>query len=290
MRLALALLGLLAILVLLSLVTTRVTMPMGGLGRQLLSSALNGTAALVALLGMGRYLERRGPSELGLGRQGVGRHLGWGMLLGAGLMGAVVAVLSLPGWLQWGGGPPDTLRQHGREALVWLAIFLFAGVFEEVLFRGLFFRLVEEWLGSGAALAASGALFGLIHMDNDYGTGLIAMTIALEGGLLLGACYMLSRSLWFPIAVHVAWNCAEGVLFGLPVSGTPVHSVFTGRLVGPAFWTGGAFGPEAGAVSILLSTLAGVALVRAAARRGQWRPLSLRTHATSESGARRPWP
>jgi len=284
-RLGLTLLGALALAMLLFILTAGMTMPMGWRGRQLLSAILNATAALAALLGVGRYLEHRGPSELGLGLRGAGRHLGWGAVLGAGLMGTVAAVLTLPGWLQWVDGPPDTLREHGREMLVWLAIFVFAGLFEEVLFRGVFFRLLEEWLGSGAALGVSSALFGLLHIGNDNGTGLTSAAIALEAGVLLSGCYMLSRSLWLPVGLHVAWNCTQGVLLGLPVSGATVHGVFKGRLVGPEFWTGGAFGPEASALSILLNTLVGVALVVAAARRGQWRSFRSRQGSQEERGS-----
>lgn len=289
MRLGISLLAALALVLLLSIATAGVTMPMGGLGRQLLNSLLTCVAALAAMLGVGRYLERQGPARLGLGLQGAGRHAAWGLVLGTGLMGAVAAVLTGAGWIQWSAGPPDTVRQHGREMLLWLAIFLFAGIFEEVVFRGILFRLLEEWLGSGVALLLSGALFGLVHLNNAHGSMVSAMAIAVEAGLLLGACYMRTRSLWFPIGVHIAWNCTQGVVFGLAVSGGSVHGVFEGRAVGPEVWTGGAFGPEAGAVSIVLATLAGVALVVAARRRGQWRPFTLRrtpSEAVSEPGAR----
>jgi hypothetical protein len=261
-----------AALVLLTLLIGGVTMQMRGLGDQLLVAVLNATAVLVALLGVGRYVERRGPAELGLGLRGAARELSWGMLLGAGLMFAVAAVLALPGWFQWVDEPPGASQPQARAVLMWLAIFAAAGFFEELLFRGIAFRLLEEWLGSAAALAVSGAFFGLIHMNNEHGSALTAVTIALEAGLLLGGSYMLTRSLWFPTAVHIAWNWTQGVLLGVPVSGIEVQSVLKSRLDGPEFWTGGAFGVEAGAISILLSTLVGVALVVTAARRGHWRP------------------
>jgi hypothetical protein len=271
-RLVLSLGGALAALVLLTLLIGGVTMPVRGLGDQLLVAVLNATAVLVALLGVGRYVERRGPAELGLGRRGAARELGWGMLLGAGLMFAVAAVLALPGWFQWVDESPGAPRPQARAVLMWLAIFAAAGFFEELLFRGIAFRLLEEWLGSAMALAVSGALFGWIHMNNEHGSALTAATIALEAGLLLGGSYMLTRSLWFPTAVHIAWNWTQGVLLGVPVSGIEVQSVLKSRLEGPEVWTGGAFGVEAGGVSILLSTLVGVALVVAAARRGHWQP------------------
>lgn len=262
---------------LLTLATGWLTPPGGGLGALLLAAVLRLTAALVALLGVGRYLEQRSPAQLGLGLRGSVRLLGWGALLGTGLMTLVAAVLALAGWYTLVAAP--TAASRSRDVLMWLAILAAASFTEELYFRGMAFRLLEEWLGSGAALVVSSAFFGLAHLNNEGASVLAAVSIALEAGLLLGGCYMLTRSLWFPTAVHVAWNCTEGVLLGVPVSGNEVASVFVTRLEGPEAWTGGVFGPEAGGVSLLLATLVGCVIIAAAIRRGQWKPFLSRRRA-----------
>lgn len=233
----------------------------------------------VALLLIGRWLEGRGPAQLGLGLQGAARDLGRGVVLGTGLMSAVVGVLALAGWYHLVDGPPETAWDEAGDALVWAAIFTVAGFFEEVAFRGVTFRLLEEWLGSTAALVLSSAFFGLIHGTNPHATWFATLAIALEAGLLLGAAYMLTRSLWFVTGLHLAWNWTQGALFGVAVSGTSVEGLLESQLVGPETWTGGAFGAEAGCVALLLCTAAGVVMAVYAARHGQWVPFMPRRRA-----------
>jgi membrane protease YdiL (CAAX protease family) len=222
---------------------------------------------------------RRTLPQLGLGGQGALRDTVRGLLLGTALMSAVIGVMALAGWYHLVDGPPESFQEEAREALVWSGIFTVAGFFEEVLFRGIAFRLLEEWLGSGVALLISSAFFGLVHGMNPHATWFATLAIALEAGVLLGAAYMLTRSLWFATGVHVAWNWTQGALFGVAVSGTDVDALLESRTEGPEAWTGGGFGAEAGGVALLLCTTAGVLLLVYAVRRGQWIPFLPRRRA-----------
>jgi hypothetical protein len=248
----------------------------------LLFSLGNAASVVLALVLVDGRMERRTLAQLGLGRQGALRDLGWGLLLGTALMSAVVGVLALAGWYALVEGRPETFQDEVRDALWWTAIFLVAGFFEEVAFRGIGFRLLEEWLGSAAALVISSAFFGLFHGDNPHVTPFATLAIAVEAGLMLGAAYMLTRSLWFATGLHVAWNWTQGSLFGVAVSGTNVESLLESELVGPQAWTGGDFGAEAGGVALLLGTAVGVLLLVAAVRRGQWVPFLPRRRARQQ--------
>ncbi|NMO17771.1 CPBP family intramembrane metalloprotease [Pyxidicoccus fallax] len=230
-------------------------------------------AALLTLVLVDGLLERKNLEQLGLRRRGALRELGWGTLLGAGQMALVVGVLALAGWYELVEGRPETVQDEVRGALWWAGIFAAAGFQEEVLFRGIGFRLLEEWLGSAAALVLSSAFFGLVHIGNPNATPFATLAIAVEAGVMLGGAYMLTRSLWFATGAHIAWNWVQGPFFGIAVSGTKQDSLLEGRLVGPEVWTGGAFGAEAGGVALLVGTAVGVLLVVAAARRGRWVPL-----------------
>ncbi|HYO69142.1 MAG TPA: type II CAAX endopeptidase family protein [Archangium sp.] len=236
------------------------------------TTLLNALEVTLALVWVGHTLEHRTPAELGLPLRGALRDGGWGALVGFALISTVVGLLALFGWYRLGAGPVETVGEEAREALLYAGGFVFVSCFEEVLFRGIGFRLLEEWLGSAAALLISSVLFGLIHLNNPDSTWFAVLAIALEAGVLLGAAYMLTRSLWFVIGIHWAWNWTLGSLFGVNVSGMRVDGVLDGALVGPVFWTGGAFGAEAGGVALLLCTAVGVGLTWGAARRGQWRP------------------
>jgi uncharacterized protein len=140
---------------------------------------------------------------------------------------------------------------------------------EEVLFRGILFRWLEEFAGSWAALAVTSALFGLAHIMNPNATWFSSFTIAVEAGVLLGGAYMLTRSLWMPIGLHAAWNFTQGFIFDVPVSGLDQEGLVTARLSGPEILSGGAFGLEASVIALIIATAAGVWLVVLSVRRGE---------------------
>ena len=149
---------------------------------------------------------------------------------------------------------------------------LWPSYLEEVLTRALIFRITEEGLGSWIALALSSVFFGFAHKWNPGASTISSVAIAVEAGILLGAGYMFTRRLWFVSGLHFAWNFVQGGVFGAPVSGMELKGWLQGKLIGPDWLTGGKFGPEASLVTLLLCSLAGLAILSAAVCRGQVKP------------------
>jgi membrane protease YdiL (CAAX protease family) len=143
-----------------------------------------------------------------------------------------------------------------------------AAVTEEILFRGILFRWLEQFGGSWLALLLTSAFFGAAHLANPNASPIAAVGIALEAGVMLGAAYMLTRSLWLPIGLHAAWNFTQGEIYDIPVSGTEVQGLVDARLVGPPLLTGNGFGLEASIIAILVATAFGLWLLSLAVRRG----------------------
>ncbi len=100
-----------------------------------------------------------------------------------------------------------------------------AGVGEEIVSRGVIFRIVEEGLGTWAALLLSAAVFGGLHAWNPNATAWSALAIAIEAGLLFGLLYHVTRSLWVCMGMHATWNVAQGPIYGIPVSGFEQHGL-----------------------------------------------------------------
>jgi membrane protease YdiL (CAAX protease family) len=126
-----------------------------------------------------------------------------------------------------------------------LTVAFTVAIFEEILIRGIVFRIMEEKLGSYIALVISALIFGALHLFNPAATLVSAAYIAMEAGLLLGAAYIYSRSLWLPIAIHFAWNFMQSGIFGAITSGNDdTGSLLTTKIIGPELLTGGKFGPE----------------------------------------------
>jgi membrane protease YdiL (CAAX protease family) len=212
-----------------------------------------------------RWLEGEEDREFTLA--GSGRELGLGLAIGFGLFSTAVGIVALLGGFEVAG-----IRGLG---VIWpmLSLAVVSGVFEETLFRGILFRHVETMLGSWAALASTSALFGAAHLMNPDATPFAALAIAIEAGILLGAAYMLTRRLWLAIGIHAAWNFTQGWVFSIPVSGgdAPLGLLIT-RRVGPDWLIGGEFGLEASVIAMAVATLAGVAMLMRAVKRGEVRP------------------
>jgi hypothetical protein len=145
-----------------------------------------------------------------------------------------------------------------------------SGTIEEIVFRGVVFRLLEERAGTSLALAVSSLLFGLGHLVNPNATALGAAAIVVEGGLMLAAAYLLTRRLWLPIGVHAGWNFAQAGIFGVPTSGKRTTGLLEGELVGPEWLAGGRFGAEASIVAVVVCGALGAVLLVRAARRDRW--------------------
>lgn len=220
-----------------------------------------GTIALVT-----RLVERRPLAEVGLGPRELPGQWGRGFVVGAGFMVACVAVLALLGGYRVAGLSPAPGPLLGG-----LLLQIGVGLFEEGLFRGILFRYLEEGLGSWAALAITAAIFGAAHLANADATLWGAAAITIEAGILLGAAYMLTRSLWFVAGLHTAWNFFQGPVFGFEISGSGMtfDSLLTPRIQGPELLTGGGFGIEASLIAVLLGLALGMWYAARAARAGR---------------------
>ncbi|MEO6775288.1 MAG: type II CAAX endopeptidase family protein [Kofleriaceae bacterium] len=219
-----------------------------------------GVAALLLYAGFVRLVEQRRAEELG--SRGAVAEVGLGFAIGAALFALTMAILLLAGIAHVGRG------DGVRALVVGLGVAVGAALLEETLLRAIFFRIVEDRLGTWTALALSAALFGVLHAFSPGATVISTAAIALEAGVILAAAYAFSRRLWLPIGLHAAWNFTEGGVFGASVSGTRPYGLVSSHFSGPALLSGGAFGPEASIVAVLVCLSAGVALIAVARRRG----------------------
>ncbi|HVI99158.1 MAG TPA: type II CAAX endopeptidase family protein [Sphingomonas sp.] len=224
--------------------------------------------ALGAALFTGAYLafvklvERRTPTAFGLA--GWAKELGAGLLIGFLIFSAIVGVMALFGGYR-------VVGTRGLEVL-WpvLGISLISGFPEEIVLRGVVFRLLERWLGSWIALAISALLFGAGHLANPNASWFAAICIAFEAGIMLAAAYMVTRRLWAAIGIHAAWNFTQGGIYGIAISGLDTQGVFVPRIAGSDLLTGGAFGAEASLPALILATALGVVLLVIAHRKGNF--------------------
>jgi membrane protease YdiL (CAAX protease family) len=213
-----------------------------------------------------RFVDRRTPATLGLTlsrRWWV--ELLTGLLLGLLLIVIIFAAEWALGWVTvhdiWFA---DGEQRFLPAILGPLAIFVIIGFCEELIFRGYLLRNCAEGLsGATGARAAilvawlvSSLLFGLYHFFNPFATWASTLNLSVAG-LMFGLPMVLTGRLAMPIGLHITWNFAQANLFGFAVSGNNFSGVTLLRtsLNGPALWTGGAFGPEAGLLGLVAMAL-----------------------------------
>ncbi|MYX76359.1 type II CAAX endopeptidase family protein [Streptomyces sp. SID3915] len=209
--------------------------------------------------------ERRPVTELA--RKGAWSAIGRGAVIGVAMFGAVMANIAFLGYY-------DVHGLGSVTGAVGLVGFMAAAAFtEEVMFRGVLFRIIEEYTGTWIALISTGLVFGLMHLANPHADLWGAIAIAIEAGGMLGAAYVATRSLWLPIGLHFGWNFAAAGIFSTEVSGndTPQGLLDT-TTSGPTPITGGAFGPEGSLYSVLFGVLVTLGFLWLAHRRGNLVP------------------
>ena len=197
-------------------------------------------------------------------QQDSGKNLGLGLLAGFAIMALAVGVAAAIGVYRIT-GPGDT----STLVLELVGTAIVPGFMEELFFRGILFRWLEEFGGSWLALLLTSALFGAAHLGNPNATAFSAFCIAVEAGVLLGAAYMVTRSLWLPMGLHAAWNFTQGEVFDVPVSGIDEHGLVTAQMSGPPLLSGGNFGLEGSIIGLTIATAAGLWLVWLAVKQGK---------------------
>ena len=225
----------------------------------------NLVAALACALGYWAYanrVERREVTEL----SGSGALAEWAR--GAGL-GVLLGLLTLaPLWglgiyrIEGLGDSFPLLKQMPEMLLV--------SVFEELLIRGVIFRIAEQAWGSRRALVLSTAVFVAAHLPGEI--SLTGVLVTAAASLAFTAAYQISRRLWLPMGMHFAWNYLFSAVFSVPVSGHEAKGWLHGSMSGPEWLSGGAYGVEASATALLVWALAAALLLRRAHTRGNFVP------------------
>ena len=204
-----------------------------------------------------RYYERRAAQELSL--------LPWRWIVLAAVAGSLsigVTILVL-----YATGHYQLLSFRGfDQATGILATIWIAAVMEEVAFRAILFRILEEGIGTRAALVASAVIFCVAHLTNNgvHWVTLLSVTLA---GLMWALVFIVWRNIWVAAAHHCCWN-ATIFMIGLPLSGEDwrAQALFETVSHGSVLWTGGAFGPEDSLVNVFISIVICTALWRLARR------------------------
>jgi hypothetical protein len=227
-----------------------------------IGSLASGAAFFLATFLARRILDRRSFLSLGFGFD---RHalpdLLIGFLIPLPMIALAFVIESSMGWVRWEGWAWQSLpaAQVVIGLASGLAMFAVVGLTEETLSRGYHLQNLAEAIGLPRAWLLSSLIFAALHVFNP-GFSLQAGIGLVLAGLFLATGWIRTGRLWLSIGLHLGWNFFEGTVFGFAVSGLDLFRLMRHQVEGPQWATGGAFGPEAGAV-VLPSLLLGTALV-----------------------------
>ncbi|WP_423998746.1 lysostaphin resistance A-like protein [Maribacter sp. IgM3_T14_3] len=136
-----------------------------------------------------------------------------------------------------------------QELFLTTVLFILVAFLEEVLFRGYIQKNLMLSFNKYVALIVASALFALMHGANPN-ISLFSLLGLFLAGMALGATYMYTKNLWYPIAFHFSWNLFQSLL-GFNVSGQDIYSIIEFTVPENNKINGGQFGFEGSVFSLL---------------------------------------
>lgn len=242
----------------------------------LLLSALAACAVFFfAVWFAGRFIDYRRLADYGLHlNRNWWRDLAVGLLIGGVMAGMVFVIELAVGWIV--PGRPFAPAQAGAGFapgfVMALANLLLIAFYEELFFRGYVLKNLAEGLnlpviGPAQAISAAAAIgalfFAISQLTDTSASSAFSLTNLILLGLLYALGVALTGELALPLGLHIGWGLLRGYVFGFPTGGFS----FPGGVVvpvtqgGPALWTGGASGPEAGLLGSLAVIVGGLLVV-----------------------------
>lgn len=215
---------------------------------------LLGFAPIIVIFVLWAKLVEKSPwAGIGFRKKGAIASFFKGYAIGAGLLTLCVLIVWLLGGLEFKGFNLST-----QVLLSFIPIFgawIIQGTAEEVVCRGWLFSSLSARHNTWVGLAISSLFFTALHLGNN-GISLIPLLDLLLFGIL-AALYMLKTDdIWGVSGIHAAWNCFQGNIFSIAVSGSNAGPAFIQvSSKGPDWLSGGSFGIEGSLISVLVQTL-----------------------------------
>lgn len=199
------------------------------------------------------YIERRSAASMGFKKGSAVCEYAVGLLLGAVMMSAVVALSVLSGAVEYSG----IADFAWPTVIAYFVGYMIQGMAEEALFRGYYMVSTAKSASLSRALLISSAVFMLSHSANT-GIGALGYVNLFLFAAFAGIYIMRRGSLWGIGALHASWNFMQGVIFGFGVSGNAAGTHVIGLISKQGYDTlnGGVFGPEGGLFVTLILFIA----------------------------------
>jgi uncharacterized protein len=193
-----------------------------------------------------KAIDKKSIKSLGFSFQNGPRSLLYGLLFALVIIGGGTLLLYATGYINLQHAGSGT----GSIALSFL-LFILVAFNEEIVMRGYVLNTLMGAMNKYLALFISAIFFAAGHTLNPN-VSFLGVTNIFLAGILLGAAYIYTRNLWFPISLHLFWNFIQGPVLGYEVSGTTSNGIFKVVDTGSQLINGGTFGFEGSLICTLL--------------------------------------
>ena len=216
------------------------------LEQNLVLMSLTTIGMILVVLLFRKAIDRKTVKSLGFSFRNGTRSLFYGLLFAVTIIGGGTLLLYATGYisLQYA---PRGLHTIGISFL----LFILVALNEEIVMRGYVLSTLMGVMNKYLALFISALMFALTHIFN-WNVSFLGITNIFLAGILLGAAYIYTRNLWFPISLHLFWNFFQGPVLGYAVSGTSSTGIFKIVDSGNELINGGMFGFEGSLICTLL--------------------------------------
>ena len=190
--------------------------------------------------------------EMGFGLRGRGKDLLCGFFVAAAIYAIGYIVSLIAGWIRI-----DGVHFDPSYLLLQFLFYIMVAVMEESMMRGFVLgHMLDVGMNKFLALFISAFIFACLHLGNPNVT-IFAIVNLILAGILLGATYIYTRNLWFPISLHLFWNFIQGPILGYDVSGTGAKNTLVKLGISDnTLMNGGDFGFEASLPCTILMIIA----------------------------------
>lgn len=185
-----------------------------------------------------------------------------GLVLGFSLLSVVIGFLYSLGYYE------IIEISNFKFLLAPLSSLVIAALIEEVFFRLIFYRILENWLGTYTALTILALAFEIPHLGNDNVT-ILSVLLGLIFGFAHGIMYTYTKRLWLPFAFHLGWNFAQP-FYGSNLSGIEdIGYIIKAKFQGLELLTGTIYGIEDSILSIILLFVVSIAFLYLSIKEGK---------------------
>ena len=132
-------------------------------------------------------------------------------------------------------------------------VFVFQGLFEEILFRGYLMPFFSKVIGIKFTIILLSFLFTCIHLFNPN-LNIVGLVNVFLAGVTFSLIYYYTGNLWIVGAMHTLWNFILGFIVGSQVSGIATYNsiFFSIPVENKDLISGGIFGFEASIIETIL--------------------------------------